>query len=194
MSAGATRLATYQDLLDLPEDTHAEVLSGTIVTTPSPLPKHAKVQGALRSFIGKPYDDDDGFGGPGGWWIFPEVDVQLGPHDVVRPDLAGWRRKRLADPAETRPILIPPDWVCEVLSPSTATRDRVDKSQLYAAHGVAFYWLVDPDSRTLETFRLSDGHWTLSGTFHDGHVARIPPFEEVELHIGRLFLPKTVGA
>ena len=190
MPAAAPRLATYEDLLGLPDDTRGEILAGQVVLTPAPLPKHSKTQRALGRFIGGPFDDDDGFDGPGGWWIFIEVDIQLSTHDVVRPDLAGWRRARLPEPGEQRPIVVCPDWVCEVLSPSTAARDRVDKSQLYAAHGVDFYWLVDPDSRTLEAFHLTDGHWTLSGTFREGHVARIPPFEEVELHIARLFLPK----
>ncbi|MEM6789286.1 MAG: hypothetical protein AAF715_17315 [Myxococcota bacterium] len=59
--------------------------------------------------MGGPFDDDDGHGGPGGWWIFVEVDVALSTHDVVRPDVAGWRRERLRDPGEKRPIEIGPD-------------------------------------------------------------------------------------
>ena len=88
MSEAARRLATYEDLMAL-GDVRAEVLAGDIHVSPAPLPKHSKAQGSLRRFIGGPYDDDDGYGGPGGWWIFVEVDVELGPHDVVRPDLAG---------------------------------------------------------------------------------------------------------
>lgn len=190
MSGVAAKLATYGDLLHLPEDVRAEILGGAIVTTPAPLPKHSQAQGALRRFLGGPFHDDDGFGGPGGWWIFQEVDIQLGTHDVVRPDLAGWRRHRLPDPGNVRPIEVPPDWVCEVLSPSTAARDRVTKSQLYNAHGVGHYWIVDVESRTIEAFELNAGRWLLSGTFGENDAARIPPFEEVELQVGRLFLPK----
>ena len=111
------KLATYADLLAMPEDVRAEVFAGEIVTTPASLPRHSKVQRALSRFVGGPFDDDDGRGGPGGWWIFVEVDVELGPHDVVRPDLAGWRRERLPNPGKARPITVAPDWVCEVLSP-----------------------------------------------------------------------------
>ncbi len=75
----AKKQHTYQDLLGYPEGEHVEILAGDIISHPSPLPRHSKVQGALRSFIGLPYDDDDGYGGPGGWWILLEVDVQLGP-------------------------------------------------------------------------------------------------------------------
>lgn len=192
MPGAAPQLATYRDLLALPEDVRAEILSGTIVTTPAPLPKHSKAQRALGSYIGRPFDDDHDHGAPGGWWIFVEVDIQLGTHDVVRPDLSGWRRERLPNPAETRPIAVPPDWVCEVLSPSTAARDRVTKSQLYATQGICHYWLVDVDSRTLEAFELHEGRWVLVGAFADGDSARIPPFEKVELQLARLFLPRVV--
>lgn len=192
MSSAATpRLATYSDLLALPEDVRAEVLGGEIVTEPSPLPKHSKAQRSLGGFIGRPFDDDHGHGGPGGWWIFIEVDVQLGPHDVVRPDLSGWRRERLPNPADTRPIDLAPDWVCEVLSPSTAARDRKAKSELYAQSQVPYYWLVDVESRILEARTLHDGQWLVAGTYAEDDVARIAPFEEVELQVGRLFMPKT---
>jgi Uma2 family endonuclease len=184
-------MATYADLLKLPDDVRAEVLSGQIVTSPAPLPKHSKVQGAVRRFIGGPFDDDDGHGGPGGWWIFVEVDVQLGVHDIVRPDLAGWRRERLPSPGNRRPIDVVPDWVCEVLSPSTASRDRLGKRQLYAQTGVAYYWIVDVDARVLEAFELVQGRWSLIGTYGDDATVRIPPFAEVELPVGRLFLPRS---
>lgn len=189
MSDAATELATYEDLLALPDDVRGEILAGQLRTAPAPLPKHAKARGALRRFVGGPFDDDDGFGGPGGWWIFAEVDVALGPHDIVRPDLSGWKRERLTDPGDQRPIEIAPDWVCEVLSPSTAKRDRVDKRNLYAASSVPHYWMVDVDARTLEVFELHDSRWVLQGSYDEASSVRIPPFESIELHVGRLFLP-----
>jgi len=189
VSSAAPKLATYEDLLALAEDVRAEILAGRVVTSPAPLPKHSKAQGAIRSFVGRPFDDDDGHGGPGGWWIFVEVDVQFGVHDVLRPDLAGWRRERLPDPADRRPIDVVPEWVCEILSPSTATRDRVAKRALYAAHGVAHYWMVDVDARTLEAFELNENRWVLVGSYDDTATARIPPFEAIEIVIARLFLP-----
>ncbi len=194
VSDAAPKLATYTDLLALPEDVRAEVLGGEIVTSPAPLPKHSKAQRALGSFIGRPFDDDDGHGGPGGWWIFIEVDVQLGPHDVVRPDIAGWHRERLPDPGDRRPIDISPDWVCEILSPSTAVRDRVSKRDLYAKHAVGHYWIVDVEVRTLEAFEFADEKWVLVGSYDSTASVRIPPFTEVELAVGRLFLPHTEAA
>jgi Uma2 family endonuclease len=190
MGDAATRRATYADLLKLSEDVRAEILAGQIETMPAPLPRHSKAQGSLRRFVGGPFDDDDGHGGPGGWWIFVEVDVELETHEVVRPDLSGWRRERLPDPGNRRPIDVTPDWICEVISPSTAVRDRTTKRELYARHGVRHYWLLDPDTRTLEAFELLDGRWTVVGAYDDSAAVRVPPFEAVELPIGRLFLPR----
>ena len=189
--ASARKLAGSDDLLRLPEDVRAEVLGGQLTTPPSPLPRHARAQGALRRFIGGPYDDDDGRGGPGGWWILLEVDVRLGAHDIVRPDLAGWRRERLPVPWDVRPIDVVPDWICEVVSPSNAAHDRVRKRSAYARFGVPYFWLVDPDARTLEALRLdpTTRGWVEVGAYDDEAIARIAPFEDIELEVSRLFPP-----
>lgn len=183
------RPASYQYLLALPEDVRAEILDGEIVVSPSPLPRHSKTQGSLRTFIGKPFDDDDGHGGPGGWWNLLEVDIELGAHDVVRPDLSGWRRARLPNPWDTRPLTVAPDWICEILSPSNEPHDRVKKKNLYARAGVPFYWIVDPVARLLEAYRLENGHWVDVGSYDHTGLARIAPFEAVELELERLFAP-----
>ena len=186
----AERLATYADLLALSEDVRAEVIRGVLVTAPAALPRHSRVQSGLSGLLGGPFDRDDGRGGPGGWWILPEVDVRLSPSDIVRPGLTGFRRERLPEPWDVRPIDVVPDWVCEILSPSNAAADRVHKAALYAEHGVPFLWLVDPHERTLEAFRLDAGLWTRVAS-HDAEArARIPPFEAVELELGLLFPPE----
>jgi Uma2 family endonuclease len=189
-NASAPRLATYKDLLALPEDTRGEVIEGQLRTAPSALPKHSRAMRSLGGAIGKPFDDDDGRGGPGGWWILLEVDVQFSEHDVVRPDLAGWRRERLPAPWDTRPIGVTPDWICEILSPSNVAYDRVTKAQLYAKHGVQHFWLLDPAERVLEAFELSAGLWTRTGSYDDTATARVKPFEAIELNVGALFPPK----
>ena len=191
MSEPAPRLATYEDLLALPEDARAEIVAGEIRTAPGPLPRHSRAMRAIGSYIGRPFDDDDGRGGPGGWWILVEVDVRLSEHDIVRPDVAGWRRERLPEPWDTRPIDMAPDWVCEIISPSNAAYDRVTKAQLYADRGVPHLWLVDPSQRVLESFELSGGNWLRVGSYDDRAVARIKPFEEIELEVGALFPPKS---
>lgn len=185
----ARELASYDDLLALPESVRAEVIAGQVVTAPSALPRHSRVQNALGRFIGGPFDEDDGRGGPGGWWILTEVDVRLSTHDIVSPDVSGWQRQRLPTPWDVRPIDVVPDWICEILSPSNAAHDRVHKAELYAKHGVPFYWIVDPAERTLEAFQLAGTRWTLLGSHGASHTVRIAPFEAVELEVGRLFPP-----
>ncbi len=185
--ATAAKLATYDDLLALPEEVRAEVLGGELVTQPSGLPEHGRLQAGLGRFLGGPFDFDDG--GPGGWWIVAEIDVRFGPHDITRPDVAGWRRERLASPWGKRPIDVVPDWICEILSPSSITRDRVYKQRLYARHGVPFYWLIDPAARTLEALALEGGRWVVVGAHDATAVVRVPPFDAVELPLGRLFPP-----
>jgi len=186
----AAALATYADLEGLEEGVVAEVIAGVVRTAPSPLPEHGRAQRALGRFVGGPFDDDDGRGGPGGWWIVPEVDVRLGEHDIVRPDLTGWRRDRLADPWSKLPVDVRPDWVCEIISPSNAAHDRVTKRRLYARYGVPYYWIVDPSQRTLEALVLREGEWAELGSWGDGDTARIEPFAAVELEVERLFPPR----
>jgi Uma2 family endonuclease len=72
---------------------------------------------------------------------------------------------------------IPPDWVCETLSPSTARIDRTDKLAIYAEFGVGHAWYVDPDARTLEVLTLTGGKWLLEATFKDADPVTAPPFE-----------------
>jgi Uma2 family endonuclease len=194
MGSGAPKLATYADLLAQPGDVRAELIAGEILTTPAPLPRHSNVQGSARRFLGGPFHDDHGRGGPGGWWIFVEVDVAFGPHDVVRPDLAGWRRERLPRPGTIRPIEIAPDWVCEILSPATAARDPVYKRHLYARAGVPHYWLIDPDARVLEALALQQDAWLEVGVYDDQSTVRNPRFDAIELEVGRLFLPRDADA
>ncbi len=189
MSHPAPRLATYEDLLALSEEVRGEVVAGELRTAPSALPKHSRAMRTLGSAIGKPFDDDDGRGGPGGWWILLEVDVQFSKHDIVRPDVAGWRRERLPAPWDTRPIEVVPDWICEILSPSNAAHDRVTKAKLYAEHGVKHFWLLDPAERILEAFDLSGQLWTRIGSYDDTATARVSPFEAIELAVGGLFPP-----
>lgn len=183
----APKLNTYEDLLGIPEGVHAELHAGELVTFTGGLPEHGRAQRGIGSYIGRPFDDE--YDGPGGWWITPEIDVRFTLHDIVRPDLAGWRRTRLPSPKGVRPIDVVPNWICEVLSPSNERHDRVFKQQLYARHGVPNYWLVDPIEEILEAYILQNGAWTVAGTYDRDAVARIPPFEAVELPVGRLFFP-----
>ncbi len=188
MAETARRLATWEDLARTPNDGRVyEVMDGELGATPRPLLEHGRVQALLSGEIVGPYDR--GRGGPGGWWIVFEPEVQLDVHQVVVPDLVGWKRARLVDPSAPRPITTVPDWVCEVVSPDDRGRDRVRKADLYLRSGVPYYWIVDPADRTIEAFEASEGRWVRLGAWTDGDTPRIAPFDVVELDVAGLFLP-----
>jgi len=188
MSQAALKLATWTDLLAFNDDAKREVHNGIIVTRPSALPRHGLILSAVDNRVGGPFSILPG--GPGGWWILVDIDIQFAPHEVVRPDLTGWRRDRMPEIPEDLPILLTPDWVCEILSPSNGFRDRLFKAELYLRSGVPFYWIIDPDDRILEAWEAREGRWTRAGAWSDGDVARIPPFDAIELDVGGLFPPK----
>ncbi len=102
-------------------------------------------------------------------------------------DLAGWRRERLPAIPDEAYFTLAPDWVCEVLSPSTERLDRTRKLRVYAEAGVAHAWLVKPTERMLEVLRLRDGAWTILGVYGDDDVVRVAPFEAIELGLRRLW-------
>lgn len=131
--APSRRAATYEDLCRVPDHLIAEILDGELFATPRPALPHARTGSLLGVEIGGPFDQ--GRGGPGGWWILDEPELHLGP-DIVVPDLAGWTRQRLAAIPNAAFMTLPPDWACEVLSPSTERIDRQRKLRIYAREGV----------------------------------------------------------
>lgn len=108
--------------------------------------------------------------------FLPEPELHLGPHVIV-PDVAGWRRERLPRLPDAAWIETSPDWVAEVLSPSTQRRDRTDKLAIYSAFGVGHCWLIDPIARTLEVLALTGSKWMIAATYKDAEPVAAPPFE-----------------
>jgi len=185
MPRPAQRRACYNDILDLPENRVGEILLGELHTHPRPAPRHARAYSALGYLIGGPFDGE--IGGPGGWWIIDEPELHLGA-DILVPDLAGWRRERMPTLPETAWFGLPPDWVCEILSPSTASIDRAVKMPLYAREQVAHLWLVDPNARTLEVYaRQENRHWLLLDTLKEEDSVRQPPFDAIAFSLGSLW-------
>lgn len=168
------RPAIYADIEALPPHVVGEILFGVLHTHPRPAPRHCKAASQIGYELTGPFDR--GKDGPGGWIILDEPELHLGPHVVV-PDIAGCRRERLPKLPETTYFETAPDWVCEVLSPSTVRVDRTDKLAIYAAHGVVHCWLVDPDAKTLEVMALTGGKWLIAATFKDADPVAAPPFE-----------------
>ena len=176
--------ATYQDVLDAPPHKVAEVIEGTLYLNPRPASRHARASSVLGGSIGTPYDY--GRSGPGGWWIIDEPELHLGD-DILVPDLAGWRRERMPEYPDVAYFTLVPDWVCEVLSPSTRAVDQGPKRAIYAREGVAWLWFIDPDVHTLEAFELRDGQWVLLETLTGNDPVSLPPFEAISFSLGDLW-------
>jgi Uma2 family endonuclease len=183
-SSPVRRPATYEDLLRVPDHLVAEILDGELHVSPRPAPRHAHSASAIGGTLFSPFHA--GRGGPGGWWILDEPELHLDP-EVLVPDLAGWRRERLPRIPDEAYFTLAPDWVCEVLSPSTERIDRAKKLAIYAREGVRHAWLLSPGNRTLEVLRLEAGRWMLLGAHGENEVVRAEPFEAIELDLATLW-------
>jgi len=186
MALAAKKQASYDDLFSLPDNMVGEIIDGELIATPRPSRRHGVAASVLGYELGPPYQLGRG-GGPGGWIIIDEPEISLGAHILV-PDLAGWRRERFLSSEETNWISISPDWVCEILSPTTVGLDKVRKMPIYAQHGIAHLWLVDPAAKTLDVFRLETNRWVLLATFIENDRVRAEPFQEIEIELGNLWL------
>jgi Uma2 family endonuclease len=184
MGDPSKRRATYEDLLAVPDHLVAELLGGTLVTFPRPAARHAWASSSLGGELHGPFMR--GRGGPGGWILLDEPELHLRA-DVLVPDLAGWRRERMPELPDAAAFDLAPDWICEVLSPSTAATDRAEKMPIYAREGGTNLWLVDPIARTLEVSRLEQGRWVLLGTWRDEAHVRAEPFADFELDLAGLW-------
>ena len=135
--------------------------------------------------LGRSFDEGDD--GPGGWWILDEPELHLLSDEIVVPDLAGWCIERMKELPETPYFSLPPDWLCEILSPSTEANDRAEKMPVYALAGVCWIWLIDPVLKTLEIFRLDEKAWTMVKTHKGDSIVRAEPFDAIELEMGALW-------
>jgi Uma2 family endonuclease len=182
MAEIAERAATYEDLLAVPEHLVAEILFGRLVTHPMPAPPHAVASTALAGVLSSLFEPGRG----GGWVFMHKPELHLGPHVVV-PDLAAWRPERLLPLSDAAWIDVAPDWVCEMLSPSTERDDRGDKRTICAKAGVGCLWHVDPVLRMLEVFELREGKWLLLDVFHDNANVAAQPFARTSFPLGLLW-------
>ena len=169
----------------MPDHKVAEILDGELVVTPRPALRHANASSEIGGQLWGPFHSGRG-GGPGGWWILFEPELHLAD-DVVVPDLAGWRRQRLPSIPDTAYMTLAPDWICEVISPTTERLDRSRKMRIYAREGVSHLWLLDPIVRTLEALRLESARWVLTATHSDTDIVRVEPFEAIEIELTALW-------
>ena len=174
-AALAQDFTLYDQLLALPENIVGEIINSQLYTQPRPSGRHTLAHSELMMELGDPFHR--GRGGPGGWWILTEPELHfIRDTEVVVPDLAGWRRERMPNLPDDHRFDIVPDWVCEILSPSTGRKDRALKMPMYARFGVKHLWLIDPLVHTLEAFELREGRWSLVEIFKDEETVIAPPF------------------
>ena len=181
---GQRTRATYEDYLNTPEGERYELLDGELVMVPSLSMRHQEL--AARLFVavyvfvqehslGKCYD--------------APTDVEFwngNEKEVVQPDIlfVSAEREHILTEANVQGA---PDLVVEVLSPSTESRDRGYKRDLYARHGVGEYWLVDPDARTVTVLRLGDGEYETAGTYQPGQALASPTLEGLTIDLNEVF-------
>lgn len=181
------RQALYDAYCAVPEHQRAEIIDGTLYVLPRPAPRHANAATALGSELHGAFQR--GRGGPGGWWILFEPELQLVALEPMSPDLAGWRVERMPTLPETAYFTLAPDWICEVLSKSTETVDRTRKLPIYAAHGVSHVWLIDPIAKSLEVHSLGDDRRWRDVRIYEGDArVRAEPFAAIELDLAALWV------
>lgn len=178
---------TLADLDALPPGVVGEIIEGVLYTMTKPRGWHQRTTCTIGGSIGAPFDY--GVGGPGGWWILNEPGIELPNTPEISPDVAGWRRSRMSNPPIDEPIRTVPDWVCEILSPTTRRHDLTVKLPYCAKIGVAYHWLVDLDARLLIAQRLEAGHWVTCAECRDETAARIAPFDAVSLDVASWWPP-----
>jgi len=184
-----TRPTLYEQLEALPEGLTGEILDGQIYTQPRPSGPHGLAASSLGGELVGPFQK--GRGGPGGWWIIDEPELHfIHNTEVDVPDLAGWRRGRMPRVPQDHRFTVVPDWVCEVLSKSTESKDRAIKMPVYARYGVAHAWLVDPLRRTLEAYALVDGDWREIGRFVGNDRVSVAPFDAIAIDLADLWVPE----
>jgi Uma2 family endonuclease len=176
--------ATYADLVALPDNVVGEIVAGELYASPRPALRHSSVMSRLGMDLGATFQR--GRGGPGGWLFLVEPELHF-VDDVLVPDVAGWRVERMPAVPDTAATSLAPDWVCEVLSPSTHKLDRHAKLPVYAREGVRHVWFMDPRTRTLEVFGLRDGRYTALSTHVGTNAVRVEPFDAVELDMAFLW-------
>lgn len=182
----ARRRATYEDILALPDNVVGEIIDGELVVSARPAPRHAQASSYLSGELHPYRQRTDDPSTVEGWWILSEPELHFGS-DVLVPDLAGWRYERMPALPDEAYFSLAPDWVCEVLSPSTCRKDRTEKMPLYAKKEVDYLWLIDPVARTLEAYCREGLSYQEVQVFHDDMKAHIPPFLAVEIDLAALW-------
>ncbi len=173
---------TYEDYLTTPEDKRYELLDGDLIMVPAPNLKHQHVLGNLHYHLRRFITEH----GTGRLLLAP-CDVFLSDTDVVQPDLLFVSREREHLLSGGENVQGAPDLVIEILSPSTETKDRGVKRELYGRYGVTEYWLVDPMAETISIHRQRGGVLAVTDVLGRKETLRSPLLAGLELHLDDVF-------
>lgn len=189
MSSSAPKLpqATLADLLALSEDEleRYELIEGAITERGAGSGTHGAVQAKTVEAI-SPFHRRPGGRWPGGWWFGIEVDVYFDEKNTLKPDVSGWRRDRVPERPREMPVMIRPDWTCEILS-TNKRNDLIKKKRVYHRHGVPHYWIIDPVEESLTVLRWTpEGYVEILAALR-GEEVRAEPFDAMALKVGVLF-------
>ncbi len=172
---------TYQDYLKINDDNQYELIGGELILVPAPKTIHQRVKGRLVWFITnfiRHNNLGEVFDAP--------IDVIFSDKDKPQPDILFISANRLDIITEDN-IKGAPDLVIEILSPSTASYDRVKKSKLYYRYGVKEYWIVDPDVKTIEVFISGEKNWNLIESYDRNGILLSPLLPGLEIALKEIF-------
>ncbi len=182
MATGHPVRFTYEEYRTAPPDKRYELLDGDLVLGPAPNLRHQEVQARLGRRLAQ-FVEERALGK----FYFAPCDVVLSDTDVVQPDLLFVSRERDHLLSGGDNVRGAPDLVIEILSPATAERDRGYKRVLYARHGVAEYWLIDPPAETVWIHCLRNGTLALAHTFGREQTLRSPLLAGFEVALDAIF-------
>ncbi len=181
----ATGKFTAQEYLALPESSgvHMELVAGEIVVSPRPNFLHAYTLGTLFSIL------NDHLLANALGALYLEVDSIFDDDEVRSPDILYFPKNKSPTRESGRDMRDVPALCVEVLSPSNARTDRVDKFNLYQKHGVQDYWIVDPVEKTFEAYTLAAARYVPSARGAADQTLKAPPFPDLEIPLARLWHP-----
>ncbi len=182
-----SRAVTYQDVIDAPKQMVAEIVDGVLYTNTRISLLQGSTQLAVLLTLQPRVNRE--IIGPREFVILRDIELELGKNIVI-PDIVGWRVESLRQIDVDKPISLVPDWVCEVLSPSTRSLDLGRKQSVYARAGVAHSWLVDPDACTLEVFQLHGTDWELIESVSGDVSVSLPPFENINCDLSKFWFTR----
>ena len=172
---------TYEDYKRTPDDLRYELLDGELILSPSPRTAHQRTSKRIL----KPLDDFVEQNKLGEVFHAP-YDVVLDDFNVVQPDILFVSSERASIITEDN-IQGAPDLIIEILSPSTARRDRTQKRDLYARREVKEYWQADTDAKSVTALTLENGVYRIAGIYTEGQTLTSPLLQSFTLSIATIF-------